>query len=322
MNFATLDLNLLRVFDEVMSEGNLTRAASNLSITQPAVSNALARLRFALGDELVVRSGYGVTPTAKARALWPGVQQALMQIRNTLVPDDFDAASASNSFVVSMADATAAMLIPHLIRTIETEAPGISLRVMPLTTRDPRALLERNEIDMAIGYFPRTVAAITLEDTQAGTTGRIGHERLYQGEYVCVMRHEHPQADQKLTLDAFCTAHHLLVNFSGRAFDSIDETLTSLKRSRRIVATVNQFFTAGQVVCNSDLLTVLPAHFLASTGMLERLTAHPLPFEVRPVSVEMLWHRHREVQRAHQWLQQAVRQAAAKAFEKPTLRLL
>jgi len=113
-------------------------------------------------DELAVHSGYGVTPTAKARALWPDVQQALMQIRNTLVPNDFDPASASNSFVVSMADATATMPIPDLIRTIQAEAPGLLIRIVPLTTRDRRSLPENNEIDMAIGYFPRTVAAITL----------------------------------------------------------------------------------------------------------------------------------------------------------------
>ena len=92
-NFRTLDLNLLRVFDQVMAERNLTRAARNLSMTQPAVSNALNRLREALGDRLVARSGYGVEPTARALALWPSVGEALRQLEASIAPSNFVAAS-------------------------------------------------------------------------------------------------------------------------------------------------------------------------------------------------------------------------------------
>src|SRR3978361_1406911 len=94
-SFRTLDLNLLRVFDQVMAERNLTRAARNLSMTQPAVSNALSRLRDALGDKLVVRSGYGVEPTPRAQSLWPAVAEALRQLENSLAPGDFTASEAS-----------------------------------------------------------------------------------------------------------------------------------------------------------------------------------------------------------------------------------
>src|SRR6478672_6961079 len=97
-NFRTLDLNLLRVFDQVMSERNLTRAARNLSMTQPAVSNALQRLRDALGDKLVVRSGYGVEPTPRALALWPSISDALRQMESSLTPGDFVASAAVNTF--------------------------------------------------------------------------------------------------------------------------------------------------------------------------------------------------------------------------------
>ena len=115
LNFRTLDLNLLRVFDEVMTERSLTRAAHNLAMTQPAVSNALRRLREVLGDELVRRSGYGVEPTPVALALWPTVRDALHMLRESLAPGAFDPASARNAFVLAMADATAAKLIPRLI---------------------------------------------------------------------------------------------------------------------------------------------------------------------------------------------------------------
>src|SRR3954447_14994763 len=113
-NFRTLDLNLLRVFDQVMAERNLTRAARKLALTQPAVSNALNRLRDALGDKLVVRSGYGVEPTPRALALWPAITDALRQLESSLAPVDFDASQAVNTFVLAMADATAAELMPGL----------------------------------------------------------------------------------------------------------------------------------------------------------------------------------------------------------------
>lgn len=132
-NFRTLDLNLLRVFDEVMAERNITRAAIHLSMTQPAVSNALRRLRSALGDELLTRSGYGVEPTALALSIWPSVRDSLGRLREVLAPTSFDPASANVSYVLAMADATAALLIPPLVRALEARAPGMSLRVLPLT---------------------------------------------------------------------------------------------------------------------------------------------------------------------------------------------
>ncbi|RZI87506.1 MAG: LysR family transcriptional regulator, partial [Variovorax sp.] len=160
VNFRTLDLNLLRVFDEVMAERNLTRAARNLSITQPAVSNALRRLREVLGDELVRRSGAGVEPTPRALALWPTVRDALRHLQHTLAPSEFDSATAATTFLLAMADATAAELMPGLVKIAEQEAPGISLRVLPLTTRDPRRMLENEEADMAVGYFPAVIASL------------------------------------------------------------------------------------------------------------------------------------------------------------------
>src|SRR6476620_1536870 len=100
-NFRTLDLNLLRVFDQVMAERNLTRAARNLSMTQPAVSNAISRLRDSLGDKLVTRSGYGVEPTPKALALWPAIADALRQLEVSLAPGNFTASEATNTFVLA-----------------------------------------------------------------------------------------------------------------------------------------------------------------------------------------------------------------------------
>ena len=313
-NFRTLDLNLLRVFDEVMSERNLTRAASNLAMTQPAVSNSLRRLRGLLGDDLVQRSGYGVLPTPAALALWPAVREALSLLRHSLAPGVFDPAGATNTFRLAMADATAAQLIPGLVDIGEAEAPGINLRVLPLTTRDPRDLLASGSIDLAIGHFPALIAELGAERQQEDLP-RFMHQRLYDGEYVVVMRRGHPLACQPLGLDSYCAARHLLVSFSGRPFGFVDEALAALSRQRRVVLTVNQFFTAGRVVATTDLLTVLPRHFLSATGMASALATSELPLPVPPVHVDALWHRQAEHDSAHRWLREAVARAARAAFD-------
>ena len=313
MNFRTLDLNLLRVFDEVMAERNLTRAARNLAMTQPAVSNSLRRLRDALSDELFVRSGYGVVPTQHSIQIWPAIRAALGGLRGALEPSGFDPTAGEARFTLAMADATAAELIPPLIHLITHEAPAVSLQVVPLTTRDPRELLASSEIDAAIGFFPVALAAVTLRGMQSGEPDTTGFARVYEGRYMCAMRRDHPLADAPLTLDDYCAARHLLVSFSGRPFGFIDQALAGLKRSRHVVLTVNQFFTAGRVVANSDLLTVLPDHFIPATGFQGQLAIKRLPFEVPPVHVDMLWHRRHENRPAHVWLRDAVLRSQAQS---------
>ena len=312
-NFRTLDLNLLRVFDEVMAERSLTRAARNLSLTQPAVSNALRRLRETLGDELVQRSGQGMAPTPRAVVIWPAVRDALRQLQASLVPDEFVPSQATSSFVLAMADATAAELIPGLTETLEYEAPGVSIRVVPLTTRDPRQMLDTEACDLAIGHFPSVLPDLTVK-AQNGEAMPFFFQRLYDGEYVCVMRKDHPLAGGQLSLDNFCAARHMLVSFSGRPYGFIDESLAALGRERRVVLTVNQFFTAGRVVARSNLLTVLPRHFVRVTGFAAELALQPLPFAVSPVHVDSLWHRRSDRLSAHVWLRRAVLRATEKAF--------
>jgi DNA-binding transcriptional LysR family regulator len=297
MSFLTLDLNLLRVFDAVMTEQNLTRAAGHLAMTQPAVSNAIKRLRESLGDELLIRTAYGVKPTPRAEALWPAVRSALASLDSAVAPGSFDVSKAHATFRLAMADATAAFFLPSLMRSIEADAPGINVRMVPLTTREPRPMLLRGDIDLAVGFFPGVAAQLSYE-----TASPIRHERLYSGTYVCVMRRNHPLAKEELTLDSYCAANHLLVSFSGRAHGLVDEALAQLQRERRILLTVNQFFTAGRVVANSDLITVLPKHLIASTGMTDALVYKDLPFTLPAVHLDMLWHERDARSPAHKWL--------------------
>jgi DNA-binding transcriptional LysR family regulator len=307
LNFRTLDLNLLRVFDAVMAEGSLTRAAGGLAMTQPAVSHALKRLREAVGDELFTRTAFGVRPTPRAEALWPAVRGSLGALQHALSPAEFDPARDPATFRLAMADATAALLCPLLLGNIESAQALANLRVLPLVTRDPRKLIEADEIDLAVGFFPEAVTAIVAQ----GADSNLRHARLYTTRYMCVMRRKHPLADKPLTLDAYCDAHHLLVSFSGKPHGYVDQALAARGRQRRIVLTVNQFFTAGRVVTHSDLLTVLPESFIDATGYRDELVTRELPIELGPVNVEMLWHLRHDREPAHLWLRDVVSAAAA-----------
>jgi DNA-binding transcriptional LysR family regulator len=307
MNLRTLDLNLLRVFDAVMAEGNLTRAADRLAMTQPAASHALKRLRDALGDELFVRHAAGLRPTARAEALWPPVRSALWQLQNAIAPEEFDPRRDAASFTLTMSDASAALLLPPLVAAIEGAQALVNVRVMPLTTRDPRRLVEAGDADVAVGYFPAAITALLAQ----GGDATLRHQHLYTTEYVCVMRRDHPlAAPGALTLEAYVAAHHLLVSFSGRPHGFVDQALAAQGLQRRIVLTVNQFATAGGVVARSDLVTVLPRRFLPATGAMDRLVERELPITLEPVYVAMMWHLRREADPAHRWLRMRLEEAA------------
>ena len=305
-NFRTLDLNLLRVFDSLMAEGSLTRAAAVLAMTQPAASHALKRLHEALGEVLFTRTATGLKPTLRAQALWPQVRSALSTLQRSLSPDAFEPKRDAVHFRLTMADATAALLMPATVRAVEASAALADLRVMPLLTRDPRQLLERGDADLAVGHFPDLLAALVTQ----GDDATLHHARLYDTRYVCVMRRGHPWARRRLTLDAFCEAHHLLVSFSGRPQGLVDRALADIGRRRRIMLTVNQFFTAGRVVRESNLLTVLPQMFLEATGTQTDLVTRELPFDPGGVHVEMVWHLRRDNDAAHRWLRGVIASAA------------
>lgn len=306
MNFRTLDLNLLRVFDRVMTDGSLTRAAAELSMTQPAASHALKRLHQAVGEPLFVRTAFGMKPTARAEALWPQVRDALASLREALAPEHFDPRRGDAVFRLAMADATAALLAPPLLNALQAEHARVSVRLLPLTTRDPRRLLLEGEADLAIGHFPVAVAALVSEGPSTG----LRHQHLYDSRYVCVMRRGHPLAKQALTLEDYCAAEHLLVSFSGRPHGMMDQALAALGRRRHIVLTVNQFFTAGRVVTQSDLLTVLPERFVPATGYADQLVTRELPFQMDPVSVQMLWPLRLDADAAQRWLRGHLLRAA------------
>jgi DNA-binding transcriptional LysR family regulator len=310
MNFQTFDLNLLRIFDAVMTEQNITRAAERLSTTQPAVSNALKRLREAANDDILVRTARGMKPTPRAEEIWPAVRAALASLEGVLSPEHFDISTAKASLRIAMADSTANLLLPQLMERVRKEAPEIDIRMVPLPGRDPRPILLNADADLAVGSFPGIVAQLR-EGQQRDVT--LHHRRLYSGEPVCIMRKDHPLAGLELTIDRYCDALHLLVSFSGSPSGPADDMLATLGKTRRIALTVNQFSTAFHMVALSDLIAVVPRHLIEASNFAGQLVIKALPFQLPIVYVDMLWHERDTRHPVHKWLRETIMRVPAVA---------
>jgi DNA-binding transcriptional LysR family regulator len=307
-NFRTLDLNLLRVFDAVMAERQVTRAATRLALTQSAVSNALRRLREALGYELFVAHRAGIQPTARALDIWPAVRDALERMQDALAPAAFDPRTMRRTFTLGMPEVTSALLLPPLAWAAALQASAVHLRALALTTRDPRAQLERGELDLALGFFPDVQAALAAH----GGDGPMQFAALYSSEYVVIMRRGHPLARSAiLELDEFCAADHVRVSFTGRPSGFVDDALAPMGRERRVLVTASHFYAALRLVQRSDLLAVMPRSFVQASGQAARLAVRRPPFTLPALHTGMLWHRRHALDGAHRWLRARVQDAAA-----------
>lgn len=293
MNHDQLDLNLLRIFNTVMTELNVTRAAEQLNMTQPAVSNALNRLRKGTGDELFIKTPSGVSPTLKAKEIWLPIRDSLNQIQRTLKPQEFVPMETSTKFVIAMNDLIAHLILPKLVPLIAILAPNASLRTMPSVNINVPTLLEKAEIDIAIGIFPEI-------------SSRLRSKFLFSSSFVCFMRYEHPLVSQALTLDNYVQSKHLLVTLTGEPTGWIDRILHQRGLTRHIAATVNQFSIAPSLLLRSDMIAVLPTRVLDLYEVDEQLHCTELPIELQksPSALTMLWHERTHQNSAREWLRE------------------
>ncbi|MCU0569590.1 MAG: LysR family transcriptional regulator [Oculatellaceae cyanobacterium Prado106] len=295
MNYEQFDLNLLNVFDAVMTELNVTRAATRLNMTQPAVSNAIKRLRHLLNDELFVKVPTGVSPTPKASEIWQPLREALHQIRQTLEPAAFNPETETATLTIALTDLTAHLILPPLVQAIEQFAPNIDIRTIPNLNINAAMLLEQSEIDIAIGVF-----------ANLGT--RLRSQTLFTAPWICAMRRDHPLAKKKLTLERYVQAKHLLVTLTGEPTGFMEPLLQEKGLKRRIGLTINQFCIAPQLIINSDLIAILPLRAIHLSGLADQLHLASLPLDVPPSQIKMIWHERRQQNPVQEWLRAKIAQ--------------
>jgi len=305
MNIATLDLNLLRVFEALLDERNVSRAAKRLGLSQPATSNALSRLRAETGDPLFVRTHRGIQPTARAEQLAAGIRLGLTQIRAALDGSShFDASTSTRRFRLALGDSTEWLLLPEFAALMKS-APGINLQVSRLEGLFvvPEADLRIGATDLAAGYFPDSR---TLPDG-------LQSEDLLTDEQRIVFRRGHPALRHPLTLERFAALEQASVIYRPEPWGLVDTELAAngLRRTLRIAAP--HFHTVLTAVAASDLVAMVPERIAALGGKLFGLQARPSPLQLPPFVTRMVWRRADQDDSAHQWLRQMLRNASARS---------
>ncbi len=298
MNWRTLDLNLLVVFDAVGQARSVTRAAAKLNMSQPAISHALARLRAALQDDLFVRTPDGMEPTHYAERLAGPVRAALEGLSTALEgAAGFEPATAGRGFVVAMDNRAALVLAAPIAAAVAAEAPGVSLDLRPSGTLDLAERLDRAELDLALGGL-------------AAPGERFTDLRLFENGFAALVRRGHPAAgDGTLSLAALAAHPHLVLSSTGEGTDFLDAELARHGLARR-VALQAPLLAAASALAQSDMVAVLGERTARAFASIAPLEVLPLPFASPRLVTAMLWHRRLDDVPAHRWLRSLVLRVA------------
>lgn len=286
-NLRTLDLNLLKTLDALLDERSVTRAASRLSLTQPAVSGMLNRLRDYFDDPLFIRVPHGIVPTTRAEALAAPIKRILADIDVLLQPAEFDPLTATLTFTLAATDYALRAVVVPFIAALKVQAPGIRVRVVPVGSDRLVSQLERSSVDVAL---------ITPHTTPAELHSRA----LYDERYVCMMRADHPDAGKPITLDRFCALEHVLVSYEGESFRGVtDGALENIGLTRCVALSVSNFLVLPDVLVISDMIAVVPSRIAENqTGMFVCET----PVTVPGFTKSMAWHGRTHRNPAQAWL--------------------
>ncbi|MEO1291212.1 MAG: LysR family transcriptional regulator [Pseudomonadota bacterium] len=299
MNISGLDLNLLRVFDAVYRDRNATKAARRIGLSQPAVSNALSRLRTQLNDQLFQRAPEGLRPTPRADALAGPIRAALALLEEAIEGPEFLPAQTRRIFRIAAVDYATTSFLPHVAARVASEAPKARLLIRPSlgSTLDH---LDDGTADL--GLFIRDAPPERFEV-----------EHLHSVDFVVVRRADHPVPPGALDLEAYLAYPHVLASPQGDMSGSVDTILSRKGLTRRVALVVSEYALAPPFVSGTDMLHTCPAPFAELYARPMGLVVEALPLEERPAlgRLSMVWHRRLGATMAGEWLRGLVREAVA-----------
>jgi DNA-binding transcriptional LysR family regulator len=292
------DLNLLPVFVTLMEERSVTRAAERLGITQPALSNALARLRTMLQDPLFIRERYGIQPTPIALELAPVIVAALARLDEAILgQQDFDAATAERLFTIAPNSYVEFALVPAIVARLRDVAPGIRLRLTPYGT------------DLAeTGVVSGTTALVLGRIVDPPDNLIVQH--LMDESLACVVRADHPQVGDRLSRAQFERMKHVNVLPAGRLRVGLFQALDRHGLRREVAVSVTHFLAAPEMVAATDYCATLPRLICRRLAHDPRLKVLPAPVDLGTFPVEMAWHARYRHDPAHRWLRGLVAEVA------------
>jgi DNA-binding transcriptional LysR family regulator len=300
MNFRQLDLNLLRVLCAVYRYGSVTEAGRHLALSQPATSNALARLRSIFNDELFVRSPHGLQATRKAQRMVPAVIEQLHLLESTVSSDDaFEPASSHVRWRLSLSDLGEMMFLPPLAQVLRSESPCSQISNVAVAATEVSAALEAHEIDLAIGI---------LDSGRSASTS----ELLFKENFVAITAEDwRPagwRAGNRLSPKQLATASLAVASPAATFHGSVDLMLSKLKLNERIALRARHYAALPDLVTRTDLLAVVPLMYARSLAPRYAVRVWELPRHGASYEVHMVWHPSATPDLAHSWLRGVVRE--------------
>ena len=292
MRLRNLDLNLLLVFDAVLRERSVVRAADSLAISQPAVSHALNRLRHALSDKLFIRTPEGMSPTPRAEQLALPVRKALNELQLAVEGDTFDPSTADRRFTIAVNNYAAVVAVGPILAAVRAQAPNVRLSLVPSGTLNLIDRLDRGELDLAISG-------------RALDGERFASQRLIEDRFVAVLRSGHPALRKRLTATSLAELQHLGISSSREDLTFLDEFLKARKSARFVPSDV-PYLSAGGVLVQSNLVAILGRKLATEFRRAYPIEIRELPFEAPLLHSVMSWHRRFDDAPAHRWLRSTI----------------
>ena len=287
MKIKDTDLNLFIAVDVIYTEKNLTKSGQVLGITQPAVSNALARLRDLFNDELFIRTSRGMIPTPVANQLIGDIRNALSLIQNTIsVSEKFDPSTAEMTFKISIGDTSEYRLLPLLIKELAEIAPRVKVETYLTPRKDAPRELASGAIDFSI-------------DPPLQSDQHLKHEKIYQEDYVMIVRKDHPILDkEKITIEDYLDLSHIHISNRKTGMGHVDMTLYKLGLTRDIYLRAQHFLVAPYIVEQSDMAITTTKGFAVDRNLAWR----ELPFDIDPLVLHLYWHENNDNESSSKWM--------------------
>lgn len=298
LNLRKIDLNLLVIFEALYATGNTSKAADRLGMSQPAVSNALVRLRDLIGDPLFVRDPRGLKPTTKSHEIIGPVREALGVISRQLASngDAVDLASYRRLFRIIIVDALEPLMMPSLVRTILDQAPGIEIECIQATAQFAEGIRE-GTIDLACFAFPIDTTDLVVKS-------------ICPMDLVVVSRRDHPQIEKPLDAETMRRLPQIAIGRELRGMTGVDRNFVAAGAPRRTPYMVAKIWSMPAMVQRTDLVALLPRRFAKEIAQNFELDIHELPFEIPAMHAYMVWHVNSEHDPGHKWLRESMLQAA------------
>lgn len=290
MELKDIDLNLLVIFNQLLIERKVSKVAENLGLGQPAVSNALARLRKLFGDELFLRTSSGMQPTPFADQLAESIGYALGMIHGAInAKNSFDPATSKRRFSVGMTDIGEIYFLPLLMEKLRKVAPAVSISTIRNTTINLKDAMEAGHIDLAVGLLPQLKAGFF-------------QRRLFTQQYVCMFRQRHPLDKKKVLSSDFFAADHVAIVSDGTGHGMVDEILDKNSPQRKVRLAVPHFVAVGHILQSTNLVATVPERLAERMAKPFALRYVPHPVKLPQIAINLFWHAKYHKDPANQWL--------------------